>query len=160
MSCFCASLGAFGFFSPANAVHVGCCSWNLMKGLAGGGHGTLFSGSCAPCYLSPTFWWLVRSKSGLPEQCSFIRELLCLDSKGKGKAGLKHQDRLDIVLRLFVEQCFLGLIYCGHVIVYNLCTAQRHSNQSGVIAWRLVCINKNKKHVKNMLVMYDSVKAY
>lgn len=159
-SCFCVSLGAFGFFSPANTVHAGFCSWNLMKGVVGGGHCSLFSGSCAPCHLSPTFWWLVRSRSGLQEQCLFIRGLLCPDSKGKGKAGLKHQSRLDIVLRLLVGQCFLGLIYCGHIIFHNLCKAHYHSNQTGIIAWRLAYINKNKNHVKNLLVMYDSVKAY
>lgn len=80
-SSFCASLGAFGRFSPASAVHVGCCTWNLMKGVVGGGHCTLFSDSCAPRYLSPTFWWLLRSRSGLPKQCLFIRELLCQEKR-------------------------------------------------------------------------------
>lgn len=143
------SLGAFGFSRTC---------WLLqLEPDERSCHCVLFIGSCATCYLSPAFWWLVRSGSGLPEQCLFIRELLCLDSKGEGKAGLKHQDRLDIVLRLLVGQCFLGLIYCGHVIIYNLCEVH-HSNQTGVIAWRLA--GKTPNYFKTVVVVYASVKAY
>lgn len=72
--------GWFCAFASLQLMHIGCCSRNVIRGNVEGGHCTLFSDSCVLSYLLPTSWWLVRSRSGLPEQCSFIRELLCLES--------------------------------------------------------------------------------